>query len=177
MANSLALLRGINVGGNTIIKMATLREALEADGFEDVRTYINSGNVIFKTAKGKGARQIEKVIAETFKHKVDVVCFTDKQWKAIVAAAPSSWGSDDKSRHNLFALLDAKELDSVVEGIGELKPGMETLDAGKGVLYQSVEIASVGRAATGSKLASKAAYKRVTVRNYNTSVKLAALLD
>ena len=177
MANSLALLRGINVGGNTLIKMADLRQALEDDGFEDVRTYINSGNVIYKTAKGFDARRIEKVITKHFNHEVDVVVFTDRQWQAIIKAAPGSWGTDEKSKHNLLALLDAKEMKKIVAGIGELREGMESLDAGKGVLYQSIAIDSVGKGATGSKLASKAAYKRMTVRNYNTSVKLAELLD
>lgn len=177
MSNSLALLRGINVGGNTMIKMADLREALETDGFENVRTYINSGNVIFKTAKGKGGAEIEKVITETFGHAVGVVCFTDKQYLALIDAAPKGWGIDDTSRHNLFALLDPKEMDEIVEAIGALRPGMETLDAGKGVLYQSMKIDSVGKAATGSKIVGKPFYKRITVRNYNTAQKLAALLD
>ena len=177
MAKSLALLRGINVGGNTMIKMADLRTALEDDGFEEVSTYINSGNVIFKTAKGFDAPRIEKLITKHFGHKVDVVCFTDKQWKAIIDAAPKSWGSDEKWRHNMLALLDTKEIKQVVEGIGELREGMETLDAGKGVLYQSIEIASIGKGATGSKMASKPAYKRMTIRNYNTAVKLAKLLE
>lgn len=177
MANSLALLRGINVGGNTLIKMADLRSALADDGFEDVRTYINSGNVIFKTAAGYDARRVEKVITKHFGHEVEVVVFTDKQWKAIIKAAPKTWGRDEKSKHNLLALLDAGEMKTVVAGIGELREGLETLDAGKGVLYQSIAIDSVGKGATGSKMASKAAYKRMTVRNYNTSVKLAELLS
>jgi uncharacterized protein (DUF1697 family) len=177
MAKSLALLRGINVGGNTLIKMADLRTALEDDGFEDVSTYINSGNVIFKTKKGYDARRVEKVITKHFTHKVDVVCFTDKQWKAIIDTAPKTWGTDEKSKHNMLALLDPKEMKDVVEGIGELREGMESLDQGKGVLYQSIGLDSVGKGATGSKMASKAAYKQITVRNYNTSVKLAKLLE
>lgn len=177
MSRSLALLRGINVGGNTMIRMAELRQALEAAGFEDVSTYINSGNVIFRTAKGKGATQVEHVIAKTFGHKVGVVCFTDEEYLAMIEAAPQTWGADDKSRHNLFALLDPTELDAIVAEIGELRPGIESLDAGRGVLYQSMEIASVGKAATGSKLVGKPVYKRITVRNYNTAQKLAKLLE
>jgi uncharacterized protein (DUF1697 family) len=176
MSKSLALLRGINVGGNTMIKMADLRDALEAEGFEDVSTYINSGNVIFKTRTGKPGPPIEKVITETFGHKVEVACFTDRQWTALVDAAPAWWGKDDNWRHNLLALLDAGEMQAVLEGIGELRDGMEQVAAGKGVIYQSVEIASIGKADTGSKLAGKPVYKRMTIRNRNTTLKLAALL-
>jgi uncharacterized protein (DUF1697 family) len=176
MASSLALLRGINVGGNTLIKMAELRDALDAAGFEDVRTYINSGNVIFKSAEGNPAPRVGQVITDTFGHEVDVVCFTDKQWTAIADDAPSWWGKDEKWRHNLFALLDAGEMDAVVEAIGELRPGLEMIAPGHGVLYQSVDPTAHGRAATGSKLAGRAVYKRMTVRNRNTTLKLAALL-
>jgi uncharacterized protein (DUF1697 family) len=177
MSKSLALLRGINVGGNTMIKMTELREALESAGFEDVSTYINSGNVIFRTARGKGPRQVEKVISDTFGHAVGVVCFTDKEYLAMIKAAPKTWGAEETSRHNLFALLDPSERDEIIARIGELRPGIETLDAGKGVLYQSMEIASVGKATTGSKIVSKPVYKRITVRNYNTAQKLAKLLE
>lgn len=177
MSDTLALLRGINVGGNTMIKMAELRAALEVAGFEDVRTYINSGNVIFKSARGKPGPKVAKVIADTFGHNVDVVCFADKRWTAIAKDAPSWWGEEDKWSHNLFALLDAGEMDAVLDAIGELREGIEKLAAGDGVIYQSVQVAGHGRAATGSKLASKPVYKRMTIRNRNTTLKLAELLN
>ena len=64
-----AFLRGINVGGKNKVKMETLREILSAQGFENVKTYINSGNVIFETDKTddlKLAGQIEKAIEKEF---------------------------------------------------------------------------------------------------------------
>ena len=60
-----AFLRGINVGGNTKIDMAELRAVFESLGFENVKSYINSGNVMFdakKTANEKLAAKIEKAI-------------------------------------------------------------------------------------------------------------------
>lgn len=47
----IALLRGINVGGNNIIKMAELRECITGLGFKNVRTYIQSGNILFETTE------------------------------------------------------------------------------------------------------------------------------
>ena len=46
MARYVALIRGINIGGNNMIRMTDLHTSLEADGFDDVRTYIQSGNVV-----------------------------------------------------------------------------------------------------------------------------------
>src|SRR5215213_1734235 len=56
-----ALLRGINVGGNTMVKMETLREVFASIGFENVRTYINSGNVAFETRKSSDAKLTEAI--------------------------------------------------------------------------------------------------------------------
>ena len=64
-----AMIRGINVGGNKLIKMDQLRKSLEAKGFEQVKTYIQSGNVVFKAAKLSStavARKIEAVIVKDF---------------------------------------------------------------------------------------------------------------
>ncbi len=59
-----ALLRGINVGGNNMIKMETLREVLAALGFENVKSYINSGNLVFETKKIGRSKVLAKKIHE-----------------------------------------------------------------------------------------------------------------
>src|SRR5215510_1140707 len=58
-----ALLRGVNVGGNNMISMSSLKKSFEATGFTHVSTYINSGNIIF-TTKEKDARKLEKRIEQ-----------------------------------------------------------------------------------------------------------------
>ena len=71
-----AFLRGINVGGKNKIKMETLREVCSALGFKNVKTYINSGNVIFETAKSdnqKLAAIIEKAIEKEFSLSIKVM--------------------------------------------------------------------------------------------------------
>src|ERR1041385_8939792 len=59
-----ALLRGVNVGGNNMISMSSLKKSFEALGFDDVVTYINSGNIIFKS-KEADARKLESKIEKT----------------------------------------------------------------------------------------------------------------
>jgi uncharacterized protein (DUF1697 family) len=69
MATYVALLRGVNVGGKNLIRMPALKAAFEADGFQQVTTYIQSGNVLFSSSGDRSAelaRRIEKLLAEAF---------------------------------------------------------------------------------------------------------------
>jgi uncharacterized protein (DUF1697 family) len=177
-ATHLALLRGINVGGNALIRMAELRAALEADGFADVRTYIASGNVLL-AAPGAGedeiAARVERVIAAAFGLEVEVAARTAERWRTAIGAAPDWWGADASWKHNALVLLGDAAAGEVVEQIGELKRDLERLAAGDGVVFHSVSVAGFGRARTG-KLASMPVYRAMTVRNHRTALKLAELL-
>ena len=176
--NYLALLRGINVGGNSMIRMSELKECLQNAGFASVRTYIQSGNVLFaapKTATARLARNMEVAIAKEFAMIVGVAVFTAEAWQDIVRSAPKWWGQKKDWKHNLLALLPATRTSDVVKAMGLLKPEIEQVAEGPGVIYQSLSLASFGRT-TSSKLPSHPLYRRVTVRNYNTTMKLAELL-
>ncbi len=174
----LALLRGVNVGGKSLLPMAALREALTKEGFESVRTYIASGNVFVESGEPAEAvgRRIEKVITEGFGLEVPVVVFNYEEWKKIINEAPSTWGKDDAWKHNLLVLLPPYDMEEVIQVVGELKPGIEVLVPGEGVLYQSISKELFGVTTTG-KLAASPIYKRMTVRNYGTSTKLLGLFE
>ena len=91
MTKYVALLRGINVGGNKLIKMADLREVFESARFKNVRTYIQSGNVIFESADTDDqaiVRKIEKKIYQALGHEVTVILRTVAELKASVKAGP-----------------------------------------------------------------------------------------
>lgn len=179
MTTYLALLRGINVGGNTLIKMTDLKEALETANFENVRTYIQSGNVIFDSKennKQKLGIQISECIYSNFKYSVDVIVFSDQEWKDIIVAAPKWWGKDSSWKHNLLVMTRQSDTKQLLTQIGILKPEIEKVLPGMGVLYQSVSFEKFGRTTSG-KLASNPIYKQMTIRNFNTATKIAALLE
>jgi uncharacterized protein (DUF1697 family) len=91
MARLVALLRGINVGGHKKVPMARLREVLGAAGFEDVRTYVQSGNVVLSAPRrspAKVGRDIEAAIEEAFGFDVAVVMRTRDEIAALVADDP-----------------------------------------------------------------------------------------
>lgn len=179
MQTYLALLRGINVGGKSKVSMADLRDALVASGLDDVRTYIQSGNVIFSAEKSSKtdvlAAQISKVLSQKFKLDVAVVVFSKDQWSRILAAAPKWWGVQPDWKHNLLVVIPPGTVQAVLDDIGELKPDIEKVEAGSGVVYQSMLFTKFGQTSSG-KLASRPAYKTLTIRNYNTATKLMNLL-
>ena len=73
MPTTVGLLRGINVGGNNVIRMADLKEGFEAMGFDEVRTYIQSGNVLFSGKKRPAPAVLEAAIERRFGLEVDVM--------------------------------------------------------------------------------------------------------
>ncbi|MCD1260141.1 DUF1697 domain-containing protein [Paenibacillus athensensis] len=90
MTIHVALLRGINVSGHNIIKMAELRKALEAMGLQRVQTYIQSGNIVFEAAAGPQEleEQIRERIQADFGLKISVMVRTAEEFAAIMAHCP-----------------------------------------------------------------------------------------
>ena len=92
-----ALLRGINVGGKNLIKMPALKACFEADGFADVATFIQSGNVLFASPEAHVAgltQRIEEMLGYTFGYEATVVVRNRAQMRAIVEHAPKGFGTE-----------------------------------------------------------------------------------
>jgi uncharacterized protein (DUF1697 family) len=103
----IAMLRGINVGGNKRIKMDDLRKSFEALGFEQVKTYIQSGNVVFKAAKSSSAalgKKIEARIVSDFGFSASVIVRTGAELSATITANPflTQPGIDHDKLHVTF---------------------------------------------------------------------------
>ena len=179
MIQYVAFLRGINVGGKSIIKMSDLKDALMSSNLQNVSTYIQSGNVLFQSDsdnKHELAQELSSIIEKQFKLQVPVTLFSKKEWTNIIAAAPKWWGIDTARKHNIFIMIDPYDMQQVVAAIGVLKPGVEAMELGDGVLYQSMDRALLGRTTTG-KLAGSPVYKSMTIRNYNTAIKMLTLMN
>src|SRR5215472_10106716 len=86
-----SMLRGINVGGGKTIKMERLRAAFEALGFSRVRTYVQSGNVVFETTQGSHAalsKRIQERILRDFGFPIPVILKTTEEMERVVVADP-----------------------------------------------------------------------------------------
>ncbi|MCY4544516.1 MAG: DUF1697 domain-containing protein [Gemmatimonadetes bacterium] len=175
----LALLRGINVGGKNVIKMADLRNCFEANGFRDVVTYIQSGNVIFRSpASGLSTltNRIEEMLASAFDYEASVVLRSRRQMPAVVSDAPSGFGERPETyRYDVIFLKAPLTATAAMEHV-PARPGVDESWAGSGVLYYSRRIDQASRSYL-SRLASMPMYQRVTVRNWNTTTRLLELME
>ena len=175
----LALLRGINVGGSNIIKMTDLKTCFEALGCTDTATYIQSGNVVFRSEERDAAKLVskaERALSARFGYTSRVVVLTHKQLLHIVERAPDGFGQ--KPDHYKYDVIFLKEPLTEAEAIKaiRLKQGVDTAQKGKGVLYCS---RLIGKAAQShlSRIVSLPIYQSMTIRNWNTTTKLLALMN
>jgi uncharacterized protein (DUF1697 family) len=174
-----ALLRGINVGGNNLIKMTALKICFEKQGFRDVATYIQSGNVLFssnESSRAKLVRTIETVLASTFNYRATVVLRTRKQMKDIVDRAPQGFGAEpSRHRYDVMFLKEPLTAATAVKTV-PAKPGVDQVYAGAGVLYFSRLISKAGQSRL-SRVVSLPVYQSMTIRNWNTTTKLLGMME
>ncbi len=174
----MALLRGINVGGHNMIAMADLREAFEADGYEAVSTYIQSGNVLFESDAPRRSLEddIEAMLERRFGFPLVVVVRSHAQLRNVVDRAPDGFGSEPDTYHSdvifLKAALSAQQAMRVVE----LRQGVDQAWPGTGVLYFA-RVSEQRAQSRMSRIVSTPEYQRVTIRSWKTTTTLLTLLD
>ena len=179
MAIYVALLRGINVGGKNLIKMPELKASFEAEGFDDVVTYIQSGNVLFG-ATGSGsalARRIETMLTKTFDHyQAWVVVRSYAQMRTIIEKAPRGFGADPAAY--LYDVVFVKEPLTASAALKKVptREHVDEIHAGRGVLYFS-RLKSRATQSRLNRVASLPIYKSMTIRNWNTTTRLLRMMD
>jgi len=177
MTRYVALLRGINVGGKNLIKMPALKACFEANGFESVSTYIQSGNVVFEAVDRPSqlTRRIEEMLAEAFVYVPTVVVRNRKQMQAIVERAPKGFGGEPKKyRYDVIFLKEPLTAAAAMKHL-PTNPAVDRAHAGTGVLYVSRLIAKATQSRL-NKIISSPIYPSVTIRNWSTTTKLLELM-
>lgn len=179
MALYVALLRGINVGGNNLIKMADLKACFEENGYVGATTYIASGNVIFD-ATGSAAeltQKLETMLAKTFKgYKASVVLRSHAQMRKVIENAPKGYGTQPKKyRYDVLFLKAPLTAKAAIKDI-PTKEGVDEVHAATGVLYFS-RLDSKASSSRLNRVASMPIYKSMTIRTWNTTVKILGLMD
>jgi uncharacterized protein (DUF1697 family) len=172
-----ALLRGINVGGRTLVKMADLKTCVKELGLDDVSTYIASGNILFESGERDTAKleaRIERAIEQRFGLPVKVVVLNRAAYARIVKAIPDPWIGDASLRANVAFVRRGTNAKQVVR---ELEPdaAVEEVKAIEGAILWATKRDALNRSVM-RKLIGGAAYKELTVRNLNTTLKLHELL-
>jgi uncharacterized protein (DUF1697 family) len=173
----IALLRGINVGGKNIIKMEALKQCFVDMGFSDVKTYIQSGNVIFKTQesdKFELMKEIENQLLKTFAVEIKTLVITADELQEIVEQAPEHFGLEsDNFRYDVWFLLPSITADEIPSNV-KLRERVDFLQTGKNALYTSRLTSEMNKSYL-PKFIKTTMYHHVTIRNWNTVTKLLEL--
>lgn len=180
-----ALLRGINVGGRNPVPMAELRACVEAAGFGDVRTYIQSGNVLFtapasaaRSAKGRAGleTEIETALEQRFGIPILVVVRSHAQLRAVLDKAPPGFGTQPEVYHSDVIFLKAPLTAAQAMQVVQQRDGVDEAWPGDGVLYFA-RLSARRTQSKLSKIVGTEEYQRMTIRSWATTTKLLSLLD
>ena len=174
-----ALLRGINVGGNRKVPMLKLIALAEDSGFTEVKSYINSGNLVFEVGKMKPdqvAAKLEKAIEKEFGFKVDVIVRTVSQWKKYSAGGPFQSAESARPKMLHLGLSRAPLRGDITPALLERAMNGEKIKIVNDAIW--VDFAkSVGNSKLTPAVFDKAAGSIVTMRNWNTVLKLWEMLN
>jgi uncharacterized protein (DUF1697 family) len=177
VAQHIVLLRGVNLGSRNRVAMPALRAALEKDGFDDVRSYLQSGNLVLaSSAKADAvARKVQRVIAKEFGLQIAIVTRTRVQLAKVVERNPLAKVAKSPKRYQV-SFLDAKPSRAVVRRIEE------AADPKERVVVEGREIYAwhpdtIARSKLWALLAGQDLGVTATARNWTTVTKLLELAE
>jgi uncharacterized protein (DUF1697 family) len=177
VARQVVLLRGINLGSRNRIAMPALREALGEAGFEDVATYVQSGNVVLSTrAKpDQTVQKVERLIAERFGLEIDVLVRTRAELARVVEKNPFAKVAKEPKRYQV-SFLDRKLDSATVKKLEAARADAEALVVAGREVY-AWHSAGVARSKLWALLAGRGLGVKATARNWTTVTKLLELAD
>ncbi len=177
MTVQIALLRAVNVGGTGILPMADLRAAVEKAGFGEVRTLLQSGNLVFEAGAltpAAAEKKLEALCAKAFGLTIDIYVRTPKEFEAIIAANP--FAKEAKANpgfvHVLF-LREAPPAAAYAALQAAIKDGETVRSGGRHAFLFYPE--GMGRSKLTPSVLARHLGMPGTARNWNTVQKLAAL--
>jgi uncharacterized protein (DUF1697 family) len=172
-----SMLRGVNVGGHNLIKMDALRALYESLGLQDPQTYVQSGNVIFKTKErdmARLARQIENEIERRFGFRPGVILRTSSDLRDVIDRNPFAACGLDPSKF-LVTFLATDPGQDAREALLKIKPDPEELRVADRELYIYFPN-SMGRSKLPP-LLDRILKNSATARNWNTVTRLLAMAE
>lgn len=174
-----AFLRGINVSGKNKVPMAELKSGFEKLGFEEIKTYLNSGNIAFSSEREDRESltdQIETMIQEQFGLNVPVFVIPKDELTDILHNAPDWWGNESKEIYdNLIFIMPPATFADVFSEIGEPKEELEKIQNYKAAVFWSFSRKDYQKTNWWPKTASAAISSRLTIRTANTVRKIAGM--
>lgn len=174
------LIRGINVGGKNKVPMADLKECLEQLGFASVSTYIASGNVILASDQDPDEvrDRIEAALPAHFElddEIIRVLVLTREQFQAVIENKPEGFGEQPEKYHSDAIFLMGIDSAQTMH-LFKPKEGVDQVWPGDGVIY-SQRLSAQRSKSRLNRIMAAPEYKSMTIRNWNTTTKLWALLE
>ena len=176
-----ALLRGINVGGKNKVVMSELREQIAAEGFTNVRSYINSGNLLFEAGADATcedvAQAVEDLLACRYDFPIRLALLTAQEYLAQLEELPDWWHGEVARRDALF-YTRGLDRSHVRERIEAMELGDEAVHFGEhAVFWGKFDEKSFLKTAYHKRLLREDFYRQVTIRSGSTVEKIAAMLS
>ena len=173
----IVLLRKINVGKENRISMRILEDVFVSLGYKEVKTYINSGNVIFKTIKSKSVinKEIDNTLFGLFKSRIQFVIKTSKEMRIIRDAIPKEWENDNEQKTDIAYLFDEIDKPGIINELPIKKEFVKIIYV-KGAVIWNVTRKNLMKSQL-SKIAGSKLYQQMTIRNVNTARHLANISD
>lgn len=179
MKRYIAFLRGVNISGKNKVPMAALKKDFEQLDFVGVKTYLNSGNVVFSSDKDnteKLTKQIEGMIKNQFDLDIPVFVISGEELADILRNAPDWWGTENKEIYdNLIFIMPPAAFAEVYSEIGEPKEELEKIKGYKEVIFWSFSRKDYQKTNWWSKTASANISSKLTIRTANTVRKIVGM--
>ncbi len=179
MKTYIALLRGINVSGHKKVPMADLRSMLRKMGFQDISTYIQSGNVVFSSDESNShtlEKQIKQRIQGTFGFEVPVLVKSIAEFKKIIQQNPFTEAESLEKNQVYFVLLRDRPLQERVAVFQKEEFKNEKFEVTEGCVYLLCQN-GYGRAKLNNNLVEQKLKVEATTRNYRTMAKLLEMAE
>ena len=175
----IALLRGINISGKNKISMSELKAELENNKYQNVVTYLNSGNIIFESNinnKETIMKAIYKIIKNKFNLEIPVFIMTTTELEDVLNHNPDWWGTGSKEIYdNLIFIIPPTKYEEVYNAIGEPSKDIEKIEEYNNYVFWSFDLDKYKKANWWIKTASTDTKDKITIRTVNTMRKVLEL--
>ena len=177
----LALFRGINVSGKNIIKMESLRKQMELAGYNSVKTYIQSGNVVFEakeTSKTDLSVAIELLIKKEYSHDITVFVLDREDMNKVAANNPYATKDEleEGSKKLYVTFLSGVPQKENIQKLYDAPIGDDLIEFKDNILYFKLAEKASDSKLSNNFIESKLKL-RATTRNWNTTIKLLIMLE
>ena len=172
----IVLLRGINISGKNKISMSELKLELEKNKYQNVSTYLNSGNVIFESNinnKEDIMKDIYKIIKNKFNLEIPIFVMTSLELEDILNNNPKWWGTENKEIYdNLIFIIPPTRCEEVYNTVGEPSKDIDKIGEYNNVIFWSFDLKNYRKSNYWVKTASTDIKDKITIRTVNTMRKI-----